>query len=504
MKIVKLIFILFLPIICFSQKSRLHTFINDSLDNYIEKGITEWKIPGLAIGIVKDGKLIFNKGYGHKSIHKHAPIDSNTLFTIGSLTKAITCASTVIVAEKDSLSLNDPIKKWLPEFSLKDENDTIIIEDILTGRTGLGSHKGDFLFWKTHLDGSDLMRILPHIKPETEVRRKFIYNNISYVLLNEIFLNATGKDWAETVATDFFTPLKMSNSYTSVSNIPVSSRVNLASPHLKHKSKILSIEEEKIENMGPAGSIVSTSTDISKWIIEFINDKGILPVSVKKRIRKPYQLKGYRTKKDNRNQLRFLFSGMGWNIFDEFDTLTYVHDGGTDGTKSYLMIIPEEQYGVIVLTNSRSHNFSEALIDELHYALMEEGFQNFSKDYLIDYTTEEKENLAEIKKIDVLIKDNSQKLSDRKKFIGTYSNPLYGNMSIVESNNQLQLILSQHQHNLQGKLDYIGDNNFWITFSLPAFSSTKIEFSIKDKKIEGFKYLAETSGDSNYWFKKND
>ncbi len=487
-----------------SQNTRLNTFVNDSLDAYIEQGMTQWEIPGLSIGIIKNGKLIYSKGYGHKLINTQSPVDSNTLFMIGSLTKAITCATTVIMADKQTLSLNDPISKWLPELDAKGKGhfDHTIIEDILTGRTGLGSHIGDFLFWKTTLDDTDLLRVLPSLKPEVEVRRKFLYNNISYLLLNKILSNTTGKNWSETVETAFFNPLKMKDSYTGISRIPTQKKQQLASSHTKHANKIIAISEEHIDNMGPAGSIVSSATDMSKWMLEFMNSDGVLPSSVKKIIQRPYQLRGYRKTKDHQDQLRFLFSGMGWNIFDEFDKLTYLHDGGTDGSKSLLMVIPEEQYGVVVLTNARSHNFTSALVDELHYALMNQSFQNFSNQYLEDFQNEEKEEVAEMKKINVSIHQNPLKKQELQKYIGTYSNPLYGTMTLHVLNNKLELTFSRHQNNLKGTLDHLGDHRFWLTPSSPEFSPTKVEFSLKENTIVGFNYIAEVSGDRNYWFKR--
>jgi len=209
-------------------------------------------------------------------------------------------------------------------------------------------------------------------------------------------------------------------------------------------------------------------------------------------------------RKDNDNQLRFLFSGMGWNIFDEFDKLTYVHDGGTDGFKSYLMLIPEEQYGVVILTNSRSHNFAQAIADELQYALMEMPFQNFSETYREEYLEDEKIDTKDQIELNQLIEKHSKESLEITQYLGTYSNQLYGEMAIVKSKDGLQLKLLQHKNKLTGNLKNIGNHNFGVLFSLPEFSSTKIEFIFKDHKIIGFTYFADTSGDNNYFFTKRN
>ncbi|WP_350292002.1 serine hydrolase [uncultured Croceitalea sp.] len=485
-----------------SQNQRFDTFIKDSLDNYIESSILKWEIPGLAIGIVKEGQIIFNKGYGIKQINKSDTVNRNTLFNIGSLTKAITCASVVIESQKNNFALSDPINKWLPNFHFKNSiaSSNVIIEDILTGRTGLGSHQGDFLFWKTQLNKNNIINIFHHIETEIVPRRKFIYNNTSYILLDDILLNATGKDWKGTIKSNFFFPLKMNDSYTSSNEIPIEKKNCLAYPHLKHTKKIIRLSHEDIQNMGPAGSIVSSSTDMCKWMMEFINMDGVFGSSTKKTIRRPYQLRGYRTHKENTNQLRFLFSGMGWNIFEEYNHLTYVHDGGTDGYKSYLMIIPESKYGVIVLTNSRSHNFAEALVEELHYAIMNQPFQNISNEYLKTYRAKEREELNNETKLNKL--KHTKTAYSIEDYTGTYHNLLYGNMKIELSNNYLKLRLLQHQNTLSAQMSYLGNDSFLLSFSSPEFSSTRIDFSRKNNQVEGFTFFAEASGDINYEFLK--
>ncbi len=490
----------------FSQADSFDKFVSDSLERYISNGMREWGIPGLSIGIIKDNKLVFNKGFGTKEVRTDNPVDTTSLFMIGSLSKALTAATVVAVAEKDSISLDDPVQKWIPSLRFKNDSNpaSMLVEDILTGRTGLGGHKGDFLFWKTTLTNADLLKIMPHMPLETEVRRKFIYNNISYLLLDTILEQSTTKNWAAQVSEAIFQPLKMSDTYPYASLVPSTKKATLTSPHIKVDSAIVPIAQENIENMGPAGSIVSSSTDMSKWIMEFINGEGVLPTSVKKIIRKPYQLRGYRSKKDTPEQLRFLFSGMGWNIFDEFDQLTYTHDGGTDGFKAQLMIIPEAAYGVIVLTNSRAHDFAAALVDELHYALMGKEFQNFSQDYLKEYRANEKEEVERVAAMEALIVKNGRTPKDLKQYEGTYSNTMYGTMSVIPVNGQLELVLSRHQNNLKGTLASVGEHRFWVSFSSPEVAPTKIEFSKENNTIKGFQYFAETSGDTNYWFKKID
>ncbi|MGH1366266.1 MAG: serine hydrolase domain-containing protein [Calditrichia bacterium] len=488
-----------------AQPCRFSTFINDSLDTYIQDGLKSWDIPGLTIGVVKDGEIIFCEGYGVKSIRRQTRVDSNTLFMIGSLTKAITGATTVLLSESDTLSLNDTIKKWIPDFQLKNRlaSKHIIVEDILTGRTGLGSHQGDFLFWKTEHDTQHLLNILSELSPQHQVRQKFIYNNLSYMLLNVVIKRSIGNSWAEAVRDRFFLPLKMNNSYALSSQIPLNT--NIASPHLKNGNALLELSVENIDNMGPAGSISSTARDMCQWMMAFmdmgmVDGKRVFSERSMKIIRKPYQLRGYRTRKDNSNQLRFFFSGMGWSIHDEFDNLTYFHDGGTDGFKSFLMVLPERRFGVVVLTNSRSHNFAEAVADELHYALQDEPYQSFSTTYLAEFSEEWQAELAAQKTIEEgIIQVSPETL---KAFSGKYANKLYGSVSITQSDSGLTLNFLQHQNQLSGRLQPIGNDSFLCTFSRPEFSPAKVQLFAIENSVKKLVFSAEAFGDMTYEFVK--
>jgi len=488
-----------------AQTERFSNFVSDSLDGYILKGLETWNIPGLSIGVVKDGNIVFSKGYGVKSIEEQQPVSSRTIFMIGSLTKAITSATTVLASINDTLSLEDPIQKWIPEFQLSSSpaSQQIIVEDILTGRTGLGSHQGDFLFWKTHHSTSHLLSILPELSLQSQIRRRFIYNNLSYLIIDELLKRSVNRNWAKAVESYFFNPLKMRHSYALSSTIP--DNTDIASPHLIENGQLVRIATENIDNMGPAGSISSTAPDMCRWMTAFM-DMGILdgqevfPVSAIKLLRKPYQLRGYRTRKDNPDQLRFFFSGMGWSIHDEFDQLTYFHDGGTDGFKSYMMIIPESRFGVVVLTNSRSHNFAQAIVDELQYAVHNKPFQSVNQEYLSEYQEEEQAELAAQSALQKKIAASRAIVEDH--YTGMYSNPLYGKIRIEKSESGLRLHLLSHQKNLSGTLYAIEENLLWCVFDQPEFAPIKITFTSKENSPLSFKLSAEYSGDGAYVFTK--
>jgi hypothetical protein len=294
----------------------------------------------------------------------------------------------------------------------------------------------------------------------------------------------------------------MENSYALSSNINHSK--NYASPHLIKDSRLIVLPNENIDNMAPAGSILSTSEDMLKWINAFIyfgvlDSTEILKSDAIRTLRKPYQLIGYRTKKDSSEQLRFLFSGMGWSIYDEFDKLTYTHDGGTDGFKSLMMVIPEEEYGVIVLTNSRSHNFTQAIIDELQYALYNKPFLSVNEEYYSEYIEEEKQAVKELFITKEKTKNNKLRNEQLKEYVGIYENKMYGNVEIVIKNSELKLKMLQHQNNLKATLEYIGNNTFLCSFLSPEFYPIQVKLIKENEFVVKMLYDTENT---NYEFQK--
>ncbi|WP_332369812.1 serine hydrolase domain-containing protein [Spirosoma telluris] len=136
-----------------AQTSRTSKFVSDSLEQYINQGMAKWKIPGLAVAIVKDGKIILSKGYGVKEIGKESPVDETTLFMIASNTKEFTGTALALLEQQKKLSLDDQVRKFLPTFSLYDTltSQLVTIRDILSHRLGTKNYQGDFLFWDTDL-----------------------------------------------------------------------------------------------------------------------------------------------------------------------------------------------------------------------------------------------------------------------------------------------------------------------------------------------------------------
>lgn len=212
----------------FAQGNR---FIADSLDNYIKTGMKDWQIPGLAIAIVKDGKLVYSKGFGERDRTTHEKVDENTLFMIASNSKLFTGTSLAQLEYNQKLSLNDKVTKYFPDFQLYDKNSTelVTIKDMLSHRLGTKTFQGDFTFWDGNLSRSQIMQRMRTLKPVGLFRQDFGYCNSCFLTAGEIIPKVSGKPWEVYVYDSILQPLGMTNTHMLTTGI--SQRSNVSRPY---------------------------------------------------------------------------------------------------------------------------------------------------------------------------------------------------------------------------------------------------------------------------------
>ena len=187
------------------------TFIKDSLDAYVQKALTDWHIPGVAVCVVKDGKIEVMKGYGVAEWGTDKKVDSNTLFGIGSNTKAFTATALAMLDAEKKLSLDDKVQKWLPDFKLYDPwvAKEAIVRDLLCHRLGFETFQGDFMFFDSDLTKEEVREKLSRLKPKYGFRSKWGYTNAAFLTAGEIIPKVTGKTWSQFVKERIFMPLGM-------------------------------------------------------------------------------------------------------------------------------------------------------------------------------------------------------------------------------------------------------------------------------------------------------
>src|ERR1700733_8641828 len=194
-----------------------------AIDATVARAMRAFQVPGMAVGIVKDGKLLYAKGYGVREVGKPGRVDADTLFQIGSNTKAFTAAALAILVDEGKIHWDDRVIDYLPQFRMYDPYVTreFTIRDLLTHRSGLGLGAGDLMFWPTtDFSRAEVMRGLRYLKPASGFRSEYAYDNLLYMVAGQIIPAVTGKSWEDFITERIFGPLQMRPCAASYGRIP--------------------------------------------------------------------------------------------------------------------------------------------------------------------------------------------------------------------------------------------------------------------------------------------
>ncbi|MBC7904130.1 MAG: serine hydrolase [Gemmatimonadaceae bacterium] len=469
----------------FAQNKTSRAFVSDSLDAYVERALKEWQIPGAAVCIVKDGKVLVMKGYGVKETGKPDKVDENTLFMIGSNTKAFTGTAMAMLAADKKLSLDDNVVKWLPEFKLYDPwvTKNANIRDLLSHRLGFETFQGDFMYFDSDLTAAEVRQKLALVKPLYGYRERWGYTNAAFLVAGDIIPKAAGKTWAEYLKEKIFTPLGMNN--TLALSADIIKATNRASAHTVTDKKIQKISYGRIDNIAPAGSISSSVSDMSKWVLAQLNNGKkdsvqVIPISAIDETRLPHSILGSGGSMYNRSH--FSLYGLGWFLESYEGRRIVAHTGGVNGFVTSVALIPEENLGIIVLTNTDSNNFFDALKRELVDAYLSLPYRDYSKVYLQGFEDNEKRmGEWEKKKRDTIAMKTATALP-LASYAGDYNHAIYGKMKITVENAKL-IMKFEHHTDRYGTLEPLGGNRFFCTYSEALYGKRVLPFTVKDGKV---------------------
>jgi len=457
-------------------------FLN-TLDSYIEKVRKEWEVPGLAVALVKDGKMIFAKGYGVRKLGEPVPVTPETLFGIASNTKAFTTTALAILVDEGKIKWDDPVIKYLPDFCMFDPYVTreITIRDLVTHRSGLGLGAGDLLYWpQSTYSRKEIIYRVRFIKPYFGFRSRFAYCNILYIVAGEIIPAVTGKTWSEFIKERIFKPIGMTSSTTSIKEFRPGG--NIASPHTRFNGQIKPVDYENLDNVGPAGAINSNVIDMSKWIIVHLNSglirnspKGeirLFSVNASKEMWSPQTIIPIRDYPPELAKIKpnFFAYGLGWMLRDYYGHKIVYHTGSIKGMVSRVTLVPDLKLGIVVLTNQESRQAYEAIT----YYILDHYLGIPPTDWITAFKKAEqrtKKRVAKIMKNLALKRVKNTKPSlDISKYAGRYIDQWYGEMVIEKVNNKL-VIRFLHTPALIGDLEHWHYDTFivrWRDRSLNA------------------------------------
>jgi len=480
-----IILIISTPSCVFSQSSKLDL---EKLDNYIESSYKSWEIPGMAIAIVKDNEVVFAKGYGIKEYGKKGQVDENTLFAIASNTKSFTSASLSILVNEGKISWDDKVIDYLPYFEMYNDYVTneITIRDLLSHHSGLETFSGDLLWYGTTYTREEILKRVKFLEPVYGFRSHYGYSNVMYLAAGQIIEAVTGIKWEDFVQEHFLTPLEMKSSYTSISQFKKGD--NIALPHE------VEIGEEPIvlkylswDNIAPAGAIISSVSDMSQWIKLQLNN-GIYNGDTILNEEQIWEMRSPQTILEIGSwapkywaSKHFEAYGFGWSLWDYHGKKIVEHGGGADGMISQTVLIPEENFGFVILTNSINY-LPSSLMYYILDMYLDENSRDWSEFFLNYFRFNAEQEKINTKKEEEERDKTTLPSLELSAYCGTYTSELYGNAEVKLEKNSLVVSLIPTPM-FVGDLTHWQDDTFKIQlreiYNLP---SGKVNFIIDENK----------------------
>src|ERR1051325_4613052 len=284
-------------------------------DEFTEEALKDWNVPGLAVAVVLKDHIVYAKGFGFRDREKKLPVTTNTLFAIGSTTKAMTTFLIGILVDEGKVDWDKPVRRYLPEFRLYDPqaSEAITPRDLVTHRSGLPRH--DMVWYNnTNLTRRELVQRLAYLEPSEGFRAKFQYNNLMYATAGYLVEQITGKSWEQNVRQRIFEPLGMQRSNFSVHDSQSDS--DFALPYEEKREKVKRMAFRNIDVMGPAGSVNSSITEMSQWLMLNLNkgkfgDRQLISPATLADIHSPHMTTGASVYRPEISQAAY---GLGWMV----------------------------------------------------------------------------------------------------------------------------------------------------------------------------------------------
>jgi CubicO group peptidase (beta-lactamase class C family) len=497
MKRIIFLFIVFLSVEITVQSQNIDF---EKLDAYFEKASIDWGIPGMSVGIVKDGEIVFSKGYGVLEIGKPEKPDGNTLYAIASNSKAFTSAIIAMLVQEGKLNWDDKVQKYLPYFELYDPfvSRETTIKDLLCHRVGLGTFSGDVIWYKSDLTSEEIIKRLKYLPNKFDFRDGFGYSNVMYITAGEVIKTVTGKTWGKNVQERILTPTKMDRTIYSLSEL--NQKGNFATPHAFVNEKNIPIPYVNWEEIGALGGIISSVNDIGKWMIfnmnhGIIGKDTLLTPSSRNIIWKMHNTYNVDLTKPNDSNTHFGGYGLGWGLADFHGRLRVSHTGGYDGMISAVTMIPDENLGIVVLSNGMNPPTS-AITNYILNAFL--GLEE--KDWSAEMLEQNKKRKFDDKRVS---ERQEKRVSGTKpslpleKYTGTYNAPIYGKIEIKKKNGNLRLYFEhtpelsatlEHWHYDVWKINW-DKTQAWFNFGTVKFNMTNnleitgIDFDVPNDDI---------------------
>lgn len=438
----------------------------DAARQAAQQSLDAFNIPGLAVLVVQDGKVLLAEGFGVRDIGNNQPVTADTVFGIASNTKAFTTAALARLVSEAKLDWDDPVIHYIPEFRLHDPQRSaeITIRDLVSHRTGLGLGAGDLMIWpNTDKTTADIIAGLAHVPLQDGLREKFNYNNLMFVVAGEVIERISGMPYADYIHRHFLQPLGMANTFVGYSNIPPNN-TNRAVGTIEFNGELQRFPLDYIEDFRAAGAMAANVNDLSKWVLANLQNPPTENWQLTTPIRDGM---GY---------------GLGWFVKQQHGVKHVYHSGGILGMLSLTTLIPEKNFGIVVLSNQQAFGALTAITQEA----LEQLLATPDQDWVAIEQQKYQESMREKLLFNIEKPANIRPSLPLRAYVGTYHDAWYGKVEVTARDDKLWVSFA-HTELLQGTLEHYNGDTFVIRWHEPLLEADAfIDFAAdRNNRVKG-------------------
>lgn len=418
------------------------------IEETVERMRAAFQAPGLAVSIVDNERVAFAKGFGVKRLGQPGAVTADTRFAIASATKAFTTTAIAILVEAGRMKWDDPVVRHLPGFRLSDPlaNELVTIRDIVSHRTGL--NRNDALWYNTLWSSGEILRRIAEVPLSKSFRSTYQYQNIMYLAAGEAVARCAGMSWEKFVAARILEPLGMVN--TGFTPADALAAPDVAAPHIKRKGVVVEVPWKDITNIAPAGSMNSSVRDLARWTAFHINNglfegRRIVAASEVEETHAPQTVIREDAQARELNPDSHLNAyGLGWRLQDYRGRFLISHGGSIDGFRAQVAFLPDERWGVVILTNLGQTTLADALRFALIDILLDLPRKDWTGLHLAAARKQEEQIAARRKERESKRVAGTRPSLPLSAYSGAYENPGYGRVLIKAMGDFLTLAWGGH------------------------------------------------------------